>query len=41
MGWKKKYCPKLTRVNIFLTKIINSRYLGIIREAVKKVGTNF
>jgi hypothetical protein len=37
MGWKKKYCSELTRVNIyfFFAKIINPRYLGIIRVGVK------
>jgi hypothetical protein len=47
MGWKTKYCPKLTQVSVcvcvyiyiffffFFTKVINLRYLGIIREVVK------
>jgi hypothetical protein len=34
MRQKKKY-PELTWVNIFFAKIINLRYLRIIREAVK------
>jgi hypothetical protein len=35
MGQKRKYCPELTWVNIFFAKIINAKYIGIIREAVK------
>jgi hypothetical protein len=34
MEWKKKYCSELTWVKIF-AKLINPRYLRIIREAVK------
>jgi hypothetical protein len=35
MGLKKKnYCSELTWVNIFFAKIINPRYLRIIREVV-------
>jgi hypothetical protein len=38
MGWKKKYFPSLTQVNILFRKIISLRYFGIIREAVKICG---
>jgi hypothetical protein len=35
MGQKKKYCPEFSQVNISFAKIVNPRYIGIIREAVQ------
>jgi hypothetical protein len=32
---EEKYCFELTQVHIFFAKIINLRYLGIIRGAEK------
>jgi hypothetical protein len=38
MEKQRTYCTRLTEINIFFAKVINLRYLRIIREAVKVSG---